>query len=85
MHEFSLYAQFPAARYEQILSVLAGIAGTQPQPFHERHLLHRPPPIASRLGPKAKVQDPFASSIQQFIQTLDETDFGNESTFGVSV
>lgn len=42
MNELSLYAQIPARRHAQVLSMLAGVAAMPPVAFTERHLLFRP-------------------------------------------
>ncbi|KAL8787581.1 MAG: hypothetical protein Q9213_002143 [Squamulea squamosa] len=42
MHELLLHGSIPTTRHTQVLSILAGIAAMQPQPFHERHLIYRP-------------------------------------------
>ncbi|KAL8930152.1 MAG: hypothetical protein Q9208_000769 [Pyrenodesmia sp. 3 TL-2023] len=42
MHELLLHAPVPAARHAQVLSILAGIAAMQPQPFHEKHMIYKP-------------------------------------------
>lgn len=78
MHEFSLFSQIPSARYDQVLNVLAGIAGTQPQAIYERHLLYRPPPGGANPATKGKVQDSFASNTRQLIQSVKESDLGTD-------
>ncbi|KAL8748412.1 MAG: hypothetical protein Q9184_007321 [Pyrenodesmia sp. 2 TL-2023] len=42
MHELLLHASVPAGRHAQVLSILAGIAAMQPQPFHEKHMIYKP-------------------------------------------
>ncbi|KAL8915784.1 MAG: hypothetical protein Q9172_006672 [Xanthocarpia lactea] len=42
MHELLLHGAVPTDRHTQVLSILAGIAAMQPQPFHERHLIYKP-------------------------------------------
>ena len=42
MHELLLHGAVPTQRHTQVLSILAGIAAMQPQPFHERHLIYKP-------------------------------------------
>lgn len=42
MHELLLFGQVPAARHNQVLNVLAGIAAMQPQPILEKHLVFKP-------------------------------------------
>ncbi|KAF2210158.1 hypothetical protein CERZMDRAFT_86464 [Cercospora zeae-maydis SCOH1-5] len=40
MREYLLYSQIPAAREEQVLSILAGISRNQPTPINEQVLLY---------------------------------------------
>lgn len=40
MREYLLYSQIPAAREEQVLSILAGISSNQPTPINEQVLLY---------------------------------------------
>ncbi|KAL8635169.1 MAG: hypothetical protein Q9226_009378 [Calogaya cf. arnoldii] len=42
MHELLLHGAVPTNRHNQVLSILAGIAAMQPQPFHERRLIYKP-------------------------------------------
>ena len=42
MHELLLFGQVPSWRHEQLLKILAGIAGMQPQRVLERHLIFKP-------------------------------------------
>lgn len=42
MHELLLFGQVPSSRHEQVLSILAGIAAMQPQPFLEKRLVFKP-------------------------------------------
>ncbi|KAI9852880.1 MAG: Mediator of RNA polymerase II transcription subunit 18 [Thelocarpon superellum] len=42
MHELLLFAQVPATRHEQLLKIIAGVAGMQPRRLLERHLLFKP-------------------------------------------
>lgn len=42
MHELLLFAQIPPLQHSHLLSILAGIAAMQPQPFLERHLVFKP-------------------------------------------
>ncbi|KAI4265851.1 MAG: hypothetical protein L6R38_009136, partial [Xanthoria sp. 2 TBL-2021] len=42
MHELLLHGAVPTNRHTQVLSILAGIAAMQPQPFHERRLIYKP-------------------------------------------
>ncbi|KAL8748266.1 MAG: hypothetical protein Q9199_008222, partial [Rusavskia elegans] len=42
MHELLLHGAVPTNRHAQVLSILAGIAAMQPQPFHERRLIYKP-------------------------------------------
>ncbi|MCJ1271717.1 Mediator of RNA polymerase II transcription subunit 18 [Lobaria immixta] len=58
MHELLLFGQVPASRHEQVLSILAGVAAMQPQPFLEKHLIFKPArlPPGSRPGHTGAVQ-----------------------------
>ena len=42
MHELLLFGQVPSVRHDQLLKILAGIAGMQPQRVVERHLIFKP-------------------------------------------
>ena len=42
MHELILFGQVPSVRHDQLLQILAGIAGMQPQRVIERHLIFKP-------------------------------------------
>lgn len=61
MHELLLHASVPTARHLQVLSILAGVAAMQPQPFHERHLIYKP----TRPPTKAVVQIGGSQAVQQ--------------------
>ncbi|KAI4087999.1 MAG: hypothetical protein LQ344_006374 [Seirophora lacunosa] len=61
MHELLLHASVPTARHVQVLSILAGVAAMQPQPFHERHLIYKP----TRPPTKAVVQIGGSQAVQQ--------------------
>ncbi len=52
MHELSLYTQIPSPRRDQILQILAGVAGMQPTPILERHLVFKP---VEKSAPKSAV------------------------------
>lgn len=58
MHELLLFGQVAASRHEQVLSILAGIAAMQPQPFVEKHLIYKPArlPAGPRPGHTGAVQ-----------------------------
>jgi mediator of RNA polymerase II transcription subunit 18 len=42
MYELLLYGQVPAARHDQVLKILAGVAAMQPRRVLERHIVYRP-------------------------------------------
>lgn len=42
MHELLLFGQVPSIRHDQLLKILAGVAGMQPQRVIERHLIFKP-------------------------------------------
>ncbi len=48
MHELLLHAPVPTVRHAQVLSILAGIAAMEPQPFHEKHMIYKPTRPATR-------------------------------------
>lgn len=52
MHELLLFAQVPSARHDQLLSIIAGIAGMPPKNILERHVIFRPKRTpGSKAGP----------------------------------
>lgn len=51
MHELLLFGQVPLSRHEQVLSILAGVAAMQPQPFLEKHLVFKPARLPSGFRP----------------------------------
>jgi len=61
MHELSLFTQIPSPRRHQILQILAGVAGMQPTPILERHLVFKPvekaAPKAAAVGGSQGVRD----------------------------
>lgn len=83
MHELLLYGQVPAARHEQVLKILAGIAAMQPRIFHERQLVYKP----LRPLEEAKVNKKFPNKpakpqnliYHRLVEQLTEDDFGKES------
>ncbi|KAI9815121.1 MAG: Mediator of RNA polymerase II transcription subunit 18 [Pycnora praestabilis] len=42
MHELLLFGQVPAKRRDQLVQILAGVSGMQPQRVIERHLVYKP-------------------------------------------
>lgn len=48
MYELSLFGQVTAARHEQVLKVLAGVAAMAPRSLSERHLIFKPTKAPSR-------------------------------------
>ncbi|MCJ1467206.1 Mediator of RNA polymerase II transcription subunit 18 [Pseudocyphellaria aurata] len=69
MHELLLFGQVPRSRHKQVLSILAGIAAMQPQPFVEKHLVFKPArlPGGSRpahVGAVQGVANPQIQAIQ---------------------
>lgn len=42
MHEYRLFSRIPAARYEQVLHILAGVTASEPAEIREQHLVYRP-------------------------------------------
>ena len=68
MHELLLFAQVPSARHDQILSIIAGIAGMPPKKVIERHVIFRPKRApGSKSGPigaSQGVQNQLIQAIQ---------------------
>lgn len=66
MHELLLFGQVPCSRHEQVLSILAGIAAMQPQPFLEKRIVFKPVklPPATRPSHAGAVQGVPNSQIQ---------------------
>lgn len=68
MHELLLFAQVPAARQDQLLKILAGIAGMSPQDIFERHVIFRPKRApgskATPIGASQGVQSQHVQAIQ---------------------
>ncbi|KZF25767.1 putative RNA polymerase II mediator complex subunit Srb5 [Xylona heveae TC161] len=68
MHELSLFAQVPPSGHDQLLKVLAGVSGMQPQAVLERHLVFKPirPPgkRTVQVGGSQGVQNAHVQAIQ---------------------
>lgn len=68
MHELLLFAQVPQSRHEQLLNILAGVAGMQPQQVVEKHLIFKPsrPPGQSwaQVGGSQGVQNTQVQALQ---------------------
>ncbi|KAF1960145.1 hypothetical protein CC80DRAFT_286787 [Byssothecium circinans] len=93
MHELLLYGQVPAPRHEQVLKILAGVAGTQPRHILERHIIYRPTrepeEPGAHLSRRGGTQNVAAKSqkqtgakdlfYQQLIQKLSNEDFGQQN------
>jgi mediator of RNA polymerase II transcription subunit 18 len=92
MHELSLYGQVTFARYEQVLSILAGVAAMQPQRVFERNIIYKPTrepeEPGSNLGRRggtqtvaqkqAKQAAPVVLYHTRLVQKLSEDDFAAE-------
>ncbi|KAL1797382.1 hypothetical protein ACET3X_003988 [Alternaria dauci] len=92
MHELSLYGQVTFARYEQVLSILAGLAAMQPQHVFERNIIYKPTrepeEPGSNLGRRggtqtvaqkqAKQAAPVVLYHTRLVQKLSEDDFAGE-------
>ena len=89
MHEQLLYGQVPAARHEQLLSILAGITAMQPQRVIERRALYKPTKNVSssliQMGGTQGIQNPQKNVPNQpqndlhylhLIKSVDEKEFG---------
>ncbi|KAL2355707.1 mediator complex, subunit Med18 [Cryomyces antarcticus] len=93
MHELSIFGQVPAARHEQVLNILAGVAAMQPQRVLELHVVYAP--SRSRIDRNAPVkggtQDiaqkkksaQAAGDVfyQQLVRDVREQEFGRVSSF----
>ncbi|KAH7030537.1 mediator complex, subunit Med18 [Macrophomina phaseolina] len=89
-HELLLFSQLPNSRHDQLLNILAGISGAQPQRVIERHVVYRPQrdPLQRQyaVGASQNVQTTQrATSREQLskdmyywktVKELDEADFG---------
>lgn len=89
-HELLLFGQLPHSRHEQLLNILAGIAGQQPQRVIERHVVYRPQrdPLQRQyaVGASQTVQTTQRATSReqltkdmyywQAVKELDESDFG---------
>lgn len=89
-HELLLFAQLPNSRLEQLLNIVAGIAGAQPQRVIERHVVYRPQrdPLQRQyaVGASQNVQTTQRATSReqlskdmfywQTVKELDDADFG---------
>jgi mediator of RNA polymerase II transcription subunit 18 len=68
MHELLLLGQVPARRHDQLLQILAGIAGMAPAAVAEDHLVFRPKHIPAQkeapIGASQVVQDQRVQALQ---------------------
>jgi len=94
MHELKLHGQVTFARYEQVLSILAGVAAMQPQRIYERCIIYKPlrepEEPGSNLGRRggtqsvaqkqAKQAAPVTLYYTKLVQRLSEDDFGIEGS-----
>ncbi|KAK7555758.1 mediator complex, subunit Med18 [Phyllosticta citricarpa] len=60
-HELLHFGQVPQSRHDQLLNILAGIAGMQPRRLIERHVIYRPQ--------RNPVQRQYAVGASQTVQT----------------
>lgn len=93
MHELLLFAQVLPERYDQLLKILAGVTGMQPQRVIERHLIFRPnrsPGQASaQVGGNQGVQNAQLQALQgqlhnelyylQLVGEVSENSFGSRT------
>lgn len=83
MHEVSLFGHVPLARHEQLLNILAGLAGMHPVDVLERRMLFEPLAGSQPVKPPKKnptekpVQNQVASNVQ-LIEALLPQDFGSK-------
>lgn len=94
MIELSLWGQVVAARYDQVLNILAGIAAMPPTPVLEKHYLFRPaqPPPRKQVqvGGTQGVTDPLKAARQaqasaeshylRLVETVPSPLLGSEAT-----
>jgi hypothetical protein len=93
MHELLLYGQVPAARHDQVLKILAGLAAMQPLRVLERCIIYKPqrepeePGLNVRRGGTQNIalkqgSKPASAAAALYytklIQKLSEEDFGAE-------
>ncbi|KAM3420693.1 Mediator of RNA polymerase II transcription subunit 18 [Cercospora zeina] len=75
MREYLLYSQIPAAREEQVLSILAGISRNQPTPINEQILLYAqlkaPAAVVSKKQPQPKTTVTQPLSYHRLIRSFD--------------
>lgn len=97
-HELLLFGQLPNSRHDQLLNILAGLAGAQPQRIIERHVVYRPQrdPLQRQyaVGASQNVQttqratsrEQLAKDMHywQIVKELDETDFGSAQADGAA-
>ncbi|KAH6639530.1 mediator complex, subunit Med18 [Boeremia exigua] len=90
MHELLLYGQVSAARHDQVLKILAGVAAMQPRRILQRRILYRPerepeePGSHLRRGgtqavavkQKQQATTPTQLYYTQLVQKLSDEDFG---------
>lgn len=88
MHELLLYGQVPAARHEQLLSILAGLAAMQPRRIVERRAIYRPTKSPSanviqrggtqNIQTQKQAQNQRANDLHfvHLVKPVDERDFG---------
>lgn len=69
MHELLLYGQVPAARHEQVLKILAGVAAMQPRHTLQRCILYRPTRAPDEPGANLRRGGSQAVGVKQAKQT----------------
>jgi mediator of RNA polymerase II transcription subunit 18 len=90
MHELLLFAQVLPSRHDQLLQILAGVTGMQPQRVVERHLIFKPSrspgQTSAQVGGSQGVQNAQLQAIQgqlhnelYYLQLVGEV---NDSRFG---
>ncbi|KAI9831426.1 MAG: hypothetical protein M1819_005025 [Sarea resinae] len=94
MHELLLFAQVPDSRHDQLLQILAGVAGMPPQRVIERHLIFKPRLTpgqrTTQVGGSQGIQNAQVQALQgqlggelyhlQLVAEVDEEEFpGDES------
>ncbi|KAF2142342.1 uncharacterized protein K452DRAFT_318004 [Aplosporella prunicola CBS 121167] len=91
MHELLLFGQVPPSRHEQLLNILAGIAGMQPQRSIQRHVVYKPQRAPMRrqyaqgasqnlpTNQRQQAQNPLTKDqyYWQIVRDVHEADFEN--------
>ncbi|KAI9874271.1 MAG: Mediator of RNA polymerase II transcription subunit 18 [Pleopsidium flavum] len=97
MHELLLFAQVPPLQHNQLLKILAGVAGMQPHRVVERHLIFKPRRSSGQswapVGGSQGVQNSQTQALQgqlhnelfylQLVGEVSESSFGSRTAANV--